>query len=80
MIRLSKAPGFDKEDAGIVAAILEEMDTSDPEARKAMIVRSKDIYDRNFHEMKRTRNRKPCKDNGNSHKGKRRGGIHNHRQ
>ena len=45
MIRLSKAPGFDKEVAGIVAAILQEMDTSDPETRKAMIVRLKDIHD-----------------------------------
>ena len=62
MIRLSKAPGFDKEDAGIVAAILYETDTSNPENRKATIVQLKDIYGRYFHELKKEQEHKSFKD------------------
>ncbi len=60
-MKLSKAPGFNKEDAAIVAAIPSEIDTTDEETRKATIVRLKNVYDRNLHAMKKNKQIKMLK-------------------
>ncbi len=55
-MQLAKEEGFDKEDAKIVAAILAEMDTSDPKTSKAYMERLKEIYARNYHAIKNSKN------------------------
>ncbi len=52
MIRIAEDPRFDKEDAGTVAGILAEMDTTDKETRKAMLARLYEIYQRNYHTIR----------------------------
>ncbi len=56
MIRLAQKPGFDKDDAKIVAHILAEFDGSDNKARNAMLVRLKEVYIRNYYGVKNDKN------------------------
>ena len=52
MIRLSKAPGFDSDDAETVKHLLAELDTPDKKLRAKMLQRLKDIYVTNYHKVK----------------------------